>query len=77
MDTPSRATENEFWISSPASRIDAHGTGVRVDACRPGPCRVTHQIRPSQSGITDVTGSHSPSGVRSLQRTQSCGHVRR
>ncbi len=72
METASRSTEKEFWISSPSRRTDrtAEVSGSTVPT---RPRRVTHQIRPCQSGITDVTGSQVPLGKRLVQDTQSCG----
>lgn len=75
METPSRTTENEFWISSPSRRTERIRE-VAGSTVPTRPWRVTHRMRPSQSGITEVTGSQVPLGHRLVQPTQSCGTCR-
>lgn len=72
METPSSATEKEFWISSPRSWTELIRS-VAGSTVPTRPWRVTHQMRPFQSGITEVTGSQVPLGHRLVQVTQSCG----
>lgn len=61
IETPSSATENEFWISSPVSCTERM-TEVCGSTVPTLPSRVTHQTRPCQSGMTEVTGSQVPLG---------------
>ncbi len=78
VETPSRATEKEFWISSPASRTERM-TEVSGATVPTRPSRVSLRRKPakvpqtvsSRPAVSKVAGAHSPPTGAILSLTTS------